>query len=232
VSCEPAAAAIALLAIRFGSAGRVTGLDGLALLAPPPGGVLKKKSEKQEDTQKLTAINICRVGRQRGPRPLGLGIAQRPSATCHTCRVVWSSFYSYSTMHDLGGYITYTRRAVSPLSSCQIENLPSGPTAVCRQQACALVPWYQTTRQHTSTGARSHLGRHKAVLGALLRDAKNRFPNLGLISAAWGCYEAQLSSFRRPLNADHIFRSETAPKPSDGWGVGKRRPAFVREQAH
>jgi hypothetical protein len=68
-----------------------------------------------------------------------------------------------------------------------MPKLPSGPAAVCRQtgmRSGALGP------NHTSTVARSHLGRRTAALGPLLNDAKSRLSNFDLISAACGCYAA------------------------------------------
>ena len=60
-------------------------------------------------------------------------------------------------------------------------------SAVCRQtgmRSGALGPKY------TSTGPRSHLGRHIPALGPLLHDSRNPFSNFALISAVCDCYEA------------------------------------------
>jgi hypothetical protein len=60
------------------------------------------------------------------------------------------------------------KSAVFPPSSCQ--NCPPDRLPFVGKQACALVPCALVPK-YTSTGANSHLGRHKAALGALLRDA-------------------------------------------------------------
>ena len=66
-------------------------------------------------------------------------------------------------------------------------------------------------------------GGRSSLLAAKLRiapfaccDSKNQFSSAGLISAVRGLWGLDGRTSRAPPGVDHVFRSETAPKPSSG----------------